>query len=466
MSSTTDPTRERGQILVLFAGALATLLIVAALAFDVGLMLLERRDQQNAADAAALAGARYVLASGDYSGSCSGGSGNAAVRAACDLALANGFADADADEDVVVHIPPVHGIYAGFDGFIEVTINASRPSIFGGVIGRAVWPVGAYAVAGDQDGIAYSFGMLALNPTECKALQVAGTGVVNSASNIQSNSNGSGCGTGDPYGFSRSGAGTLNLDVTAVCRSTSLIQDVGSGSMTCSQQPNSFALPDPLRKLAAPSKPPAVVPPPDTGGTPALIPVAHADTPPDNCPGTLSTRKPFEETQRAACEVTKAWIFSPGLYPGGISVKGPSAVAYLLPGIYWIGGGGFSTSNDGSVISVAGGSTPSSLAACHASLASCDAAGGVLVYNSKLPTAAAGPINLGGGGATLKLLPYDYLFGDDAIDLVIFQDSDGVLGRQPEWEQRQRFLRTRDRLRAVRRGRRSTGRRACSPWTR
>ena len=50
-------------MLVLFAGALVTLLIVAALAFDVGVMVLERRDQQNAADAAALAGARYVQTS-------------------------------------------------------------------------------------------------------------------------------------------------------------------------------------------------------------------------------------------------------------------------------------------------------------------------------------------------------------------------------------------------------------------
>ena len=46
---------------MLFAGGLVALLLMAALAFDVGMMLVERRDQQNAADAAALAGARYVL---------------------------------------------------------------------------------------------------------------------------------------------------------------------------------------------------------------------------------------------------------------------------------------------------------------------------------------------------------------------------------------------------------------------
>src|SRR3954471_15800974 len=59
LSSTTD-FRERGQVLVLFAGAALTLFVVAALAFDTGMILVQRRDEQNAADAAALAGARYL----------------------------------------------------------------------------------------------------------------------------------------------------------------------------------------------------------------------------------------------------------------------------------------------------------------------------------------------------------------------------------------------------------------------
>src|ERR671912_1529724 len=70
LSSTTERPNERGQILVLFAGAAVALLIVAAIAFDVGSMYLERRDQQNAADAAALAGARYVNGAADFHGNC------------------------------------------------------------------------------------------------------------------------------------------------------------------------------------------------------------------------------------------------------------------------------------------------------------------------------------------------------------------------------------------------------------
>ena len=63
MSSTID-RRERGQVLVLFAGGLVGILAIAALVFDVGQNLLERREQQNASDAAALAGARWLVEPG------------------------------------------------------------------------------------------------------------------------------------------------------------------------------------------------------------------------------------------------------------------------------------------------------------------------------------------------------------------------------------------------------------------
>ena len=58
--STTSRAVERGQVLAIFALSAVILIIVAALAFDGGMVLLERRDQQDAADAAALAGARFL----------------------------------------------------------------------------------------------------------------------------------------------------------------------------------------------------------------------------------------------------------------------------------------------------------------------------------------------------------------------------------------------------------------------
>ncbi|MGK2850727.1 MAG: pilus assembly protein TadG-related protein, partial [Candidatus Limnocylindrales bacterium] len=208
--------------------------LVAALAFDVGMTLLERRDQQNAADAAALDGARYVTGSANYSGTCAGGSGNAAVAAACAIALANDFDDAAADENVFVNIPATDGPYRGFPGFVEVRIESSRSAIFAGVIGRTSWSVGARAVAANQQGVTYSFGMLALSPDACKAIHISGTGTVNAASNVQSNSTGDACGDGSNIGLSRTGGGILNVTAPdAVCRSAGEIQDQGSGTMTC-----------------------------------------------------------------------------------------------------------------------------------------------------------------------------------------------------------------------------------------
>lgn len=429
MSSTTDRTTERGQVLVLFAGGLVLMFLIAALAFDVGMTLLERRDQQNAADAAALAGARYVNGSANYSGTCAGGGGNAAVVAACEIALANEFDNAAADQNVYVNIPAQAGPYKGFPGFVEVRIESTKQAIFAGVLGKTTWAVGARAVAANQQGITYSFGMLALSPDQCKAILISGTGTVNAASNVQSNSTGAGCGDGSNIGLSRTGGGVLNVTAPdAVCRSVGEIQDQGSGTMTCTPAEYSFALPDPLRDLPAPAQP---------GLAPAMKEVDLSgtviDAPsevPDYCPGATGSKAPSESTpnlcrigQGGSAQAGRRWILGPGLYPGGLELTN-DVTAYLLPGIYWIGGGGFKSAGDASVISV-NSETDRAKAVCTlGATPPCVGGGGILLYNSKLPFAggAAGPIDIGGGGATLSLQPYDYPFGTTTIDLVIFQD--------------------------------------------
>src|SRR4030042_1217320 len=55
--------RESGQALILAAAGMVVILGMAAMAIDVGMFLQERRDLQNAADAAALAGAQDLPAS-------------------------------------------------------------------------------------------------------------------------------------------------------------------------------------------------------------------------------------------------------------------------------------------------------------------------------------------------------------------------------------------------------------------
>jgi hypothetical protein len=417
LSSTTERRArredEKGQILVLVAGGLVALLIVAALAFDAGMMLVERRDEQNAADAAALAGARYVLTDE-----------TAARNAARQIALDNGYDDTDASEVVNIYIPPIHGnpVYRT-SGFIEVQIESTRPSIFGGIIGQAAWPVGAYAIATNAQNLAFPFSMLSLDPTGCQAILISGTGTVNAYGSIQANSDGSGCTPPDTTAFRIGGSGEVNVFADdATCRAVGGINPAGSTTITCDLAPNQFALPDPLRDLAAPALPP----PPTT-----MAPVGHVLAPPGGCPGSSD---PATEADPAECRPgggtpsttyrDKAWILYPGLYPGGIEVSN-GAIAYLMPGIYWIGGGGLDVGGGGSIITIETESQAGATVAespCVSVTALC---GGVLIYNSQLPSSPGGPIILNSSAATMKLASFDAPSGDpDEIydDIVIFQD--------------------------------------------
>ena len=94
----------------------------------------------------------------------------------------------------------------------------------------------------------------------------------------------------------------------------------------------------------------------------------------------------------------------------------------MLPGIYWIGGGGFKAAGDASMISVDSETARAKAVCTVGATPPCVGGGGILIYNSKLVNSAPGPIDIGGGGATLSLQPYDYPFGTTTIELVIFQD--------------------------------------------
>ncbi len=159
--------------------------------------------------------------------------------------------------------------------------------------------------------------------------------------------------------------------------------------MNCTRAPGSFSLPDPL------------------GGTRCsdetrARPAGRADRTPlpyrsrTDAPDRRST--PPTETQTTGCDIAgngnaadgTHWLLSPGLYPAGLDIDNDATV-YLLPGIYWIGGGGFEVDGRASVFSV------SSLADAQAMYANRNNAtqlrgtifdaggGGVMIYNSKLP---------------------------------------------------------------------------------
>jgi hypothetical protein len=411
-------------VLVLFAGGLLALLAVAALAFDVGMMLLERRDQQNAADAAALAAARFA-----FDADCVAPSWTCtnARNAARDIALVNGFDDAEATEQVQVHIPPIHGRYVAFPNFVEVEIDSARPSIFGGVFGKSTWPVGVFATASNGQNLKFPFSMMALNETACKAIHVSGQGEVVAHGNIQANSNGSDCppSEGGDWGMSRTGGGEITIVADdATCRSAGAIQDSGSGTMTCAKAPGSFSLPDPLQDLDPAPKPPLAA---------ALTFLGPGSAPgdgyPRDCPG--DTDRPPSETSPQLCKLAqtgawsgKRWVLHPGLYPGGLEITA-GIRAYLMPGIYWIGGGGLKVAGDSSLITVASQTVATSLSTMtdpvQIKTTWNSGGGGVMLYNSKLPTNSGGDIDVGGGGGMLLIKPLDDP-SSDYHNMSIFQD--------------------------------------------
>jgi hypothetical protein len=395
---------DQGQVLVIFGLSLVTIVIIAALAFDTGLMLLEKRDQQNAADAAALAGARYLVA----------GAVRDPKAVAADIAHTNGFTQGVENETVIVNVPPSSGLFRNAPGFIEVLIRSNRPSIFGGILGAANWAVGARAVAANQPGLDLPFAMLALHPTQCAAIQVTGSGLVTVAGTVQVNS---AC---KPDAMKVGGTGTLEVTAPgATCNAVGGITETkGPGSeLDCVRVPDSYSYPDPLRGLSAPSVP----------GMPAdMVEVsATGKNVPDGCPG--SGPKEATPTAPATCRfggsyAGSIWRVFPGYYPGGLDFG--KGTFLLEPGIYYMGGGGFRAAG-GAVRSVDAGTT--------------SFGGGVLIYNSEAAAfhadCAAGiatgakcldAIVLNGGVAEVSLKPLSSGSAWDGI--VIFQDRNLSLG--------------------------------------
>jgi Flp pilus assembly protein TadG len=177
---------ETGQILVIFALGLTAFVFVLALILDGGRVYAERRRTQNAADAAATAGAS-VLKSSDPGGSLA-----AVQQAACSAAKDNGFGSGAVDSTcgpsgtvVKIHVPgsgdgvgDLPNVAAGFKtpGYVQVAVTSSFDSFVGSWLGGAPFRASALAVAANIHSSGIGFGVLVLNPADCGSLFINGTG--------------------------------------------------------------------------------------------------------------------------------------------------------------------------------------------------------------------------------------------------------------------------------------------------
>jgi len=282
--------------------ALSLVVILGAVAFSVdgGRMLAQRRNVQAATDAAALAAAADLY--NNYWTNNGLDPSHTARDAAIAAATANGFTNGG-NTTVTINIPPSTGAYAGKSGYAEVLIQYTDTRTFGSVLGSDPVPVGGRAVAIGQP-IAANVGILVLDPSAKSAFNSNGGGasVVNGTPVVVNSTHAQGSIAG--------GGGSLTADEFDLAGGYTT---TGGGSFVGPIHTGRQAMGDPLTDIPVPD------------------------------PASMTVRS-NNKTQYTSGSTT----LSPGVYTGGISVSG-SGTLTLLPGIYYMDGGGFSFSGQGSL---------------------------------------------------------------------------------------------------------------------
>ncbi|MFT3895219.1 MAG: pilus assembly protein TadG-related protein [Anaerolineales bacterium] len=153
---------EKGQALILITFAIMALVGLAGLAIDGSEVLSDRRHAQNAADTAAFAAALTKTKGGDFN------------SAALFRAASNGYDNNGTSNIVDVYDPPIDGIYAGNNQYIQIKITSNVKTSFASVIGTSMITNKVEAVAQAVPGtIAPMYGgsaVVGLNQTDCNAV--------------------------------------------------------------------------------------------------------------------------------------------------------------------------------------------------------------------------------------------------------------------------------------------------------
>lgn len=288
-----DRARQEGQVVVIAALVLVGLLALLGLVLDGGLLYLTRRQAQNAADAAAWAGA-YSLAAG---------SREQAIHSAFYYANLNGFDNNGIHNRVTVSHPPNAGAYAGNPNFLQVTIAVTKPTYLIHLVYGGASAVSASATAGFVTTPSGGHEILVLDRSACNAALLSGSVLLEILDGgLMVNSS---CSQALYVG------GTSRLSASDYIHVNGGYSQSKSASIT----------PKPVTSVPPSPDPLAGLPPPDLRS----LPIRHGS--------------PWDpETLRIA---HGSVTLEPGVYYGGIAIAGDARVT-LLPGLYAMAGGGFS----------------------------------------------------------------------------------------------------------------------------
>ena len=253
---------ESGNALVFTALALTVLLGFAGLAVDMGALRYEKRLQQSAADAAALAGASNLGFGGITSGAQSASAANGFPDNGGGQASNCGSGAVVGTVCVEVLNPPaaetVNGIaipagpHTGDSNYVEVLVTAVQPTYFMKALGINSETITARAVATNLSGGTGGGCLYTLGPpsSSVEGVNINGSAVLNATT----------CGIVDNGNFNTKGnklivnAGTFGL-------AGDKNQSGPGGTVTCAQTPTSCptlnmpAAADPLARLTPPCSP-------------------------------------------------------------------------------------------------------------------------------------------------------------------------------------------------------------------
>jgi hypothetical protein len=337
--------RRRGAVIVLIAVLLIPIMGIVALALDGGVLQQDRRIAQAVADAAALAAADSLFA--NYQTGQGFDVNGAATNKALAIASANGYTNDGVQSKVTVNIPPASGLHQDQPGYAEVLVEYYQPRFFSNLWGSDQLTIRARAVAIGQ-WAPFRNGITVLDPASSGALNNNGSGTVNiiNADVVVDSS--------APDAATTAGGGTISAPNFYISGNPGTGTSTG-GNFIGNIVPNQQPIPDPL----------AYVPVPD--------------------PSDMNVRA-YNPTNLSDNVVT---LIRPGVYKGGINVSG-QATLIMLPGIYYMDGGGFSYTSQGDL-----------------------AADGVMIYSS--PSSSSDVININGSGQVNFTPPWNGVYQGMAL---------------------------------------------------